>query len=60
MTPKEFDFMVQLIEAVAREAYLRGHGEGDAGHPPSVERFKMGKGSRLTLKTTLEKHTKSR
>lgn len=60
MTPKEFDFLCQMVEATAIEAYRRGHTDGGTSKPLNLDVFKLSKGARLTLKTKLEQHVKTR
>lgn len=60
MTPKEFDFMVGLIEEVTIRAYAHGHADATAGKPLKTDGFKMAPSSRLTLKTKMSKHTQKR
>lgn len=60
MTPKEFDFMFQVIEELARRAYHLGYEDGKAGNPLKEEGFSLSKGNRLSIKTNLQKYTRKR
>lgn len=60
MTPKEFDFMCEMIVRSAKAAYAVGHTEGMAGKALSEKSFSLSKENRLRLKTELEKHIKNR
>ena len=60
MTPKELDFMYQLVEETARRLYERGHADGVAQKTPEKEGFTLSKANRLLIKTNLEKLTKKR
>ena len=60
MTPKEFDFLVQMLEKVSAQAYALGHADGIAQKPLKTSGFAMNKTSLLTLKTNLKKHSEIR
>lgn len=60
MTPKEFEFMFQLIEKISEEMYKRGHADGTAKKPVSDQSFTVGKNNRLVIKTNLKKFTEKR
>ncbi len=60
MTPKELDFMFQLLERTSEEMYKRGHADGAAKKALSDQSFKIGRNNRLIIKTNLEKLTKKR
>ena len=57
---KLLDFLHVVLERVAREAYLMGHRDGTEKKPVREQGFAMTKASKLTLKTSLEKHLKTR
>ena len=58
MTPKEFNFMVAMLEAASSFAYDRGKDSANTGHPKPD--FKMSRAERMRLETELLKATKSR
>ncbi len=60
MTPKELDFLFQLLEKVSEEMYKRGHADGAAKKPVSNQSFAIGKNNRLVIKTNLKKFTEKR
>lgn len=60
MTPKELEFITQLIERLAIEVYALGHADGKAQKPLKTSGFVMSKTSLLTLKTNLKKHAEKR
>lgn len=60
MTPKELDFLFQLIEKVSEEMFKRGHAAGAAGKPLGDQSFTVGKANRLVIKTNLKKYTDKR
>jgi hypothetical protein len=49
-----------MIEGCTREGYLRGHADGMADKPLKDKEFKLSRASRLTLKSKLEQHVKTR
>lgn len=60
LTPKELDFLFQLLEKVSEEMYKRGHADGAAKKPVSNQSFAVGKNNRLVIKTNLKKFTEKR
>lgn len=60
MTPKEFDFFVDLIEKTAKAAYEHGHADGRADKPLNTEQFYISRGHRLVLKKELNSFVKRR
>lgn len=60
MTPKEFDFLFQLVEETARHLYERGYADAKAGKPVEKEGFTLSKANRLLIKTNLKKLTERR
>lgn len=60
MTPKEFDFMCEMIVHSAKAAYGVGHADGEARKPLNEQQFRLSKENRLRLKTELEKHLRKR
>lgn len=60
MTPKEFDFLCEMLVRSAQAAYGIGHADGTARKPLNEQQFRLSKENRLRLKTELEKHIKNR
>lgn len=60
MTPKEYEFLFDLLERVSEEVYRVGYEDGKAGNPLKTEGFKPSKAHRLLIKTNLNKLTKKR
>lgn len=60
MTPKEEQFLFDLLERVSEEVYKLGHEDGAAGKPLKKEGFKVSKAHRLLIKTNLKKLTERR
>lgn len=60
MTPKELQFMFDLLEHAAEGAYKLGHADGAEGKPLKTEGFTPNKATRLTIKTNLTKLTQKR
>lgn len=57
---KVLDFLHTVLEKVARDSYLMGYRDATEKKPEREQGFALSKASRLTLKTALEKHLKSR
>lgn len=60
MTPKELEFITQLMERLAIEVYALGYADGKNGKPLKTSGFVMSKTSLLTFKTNLKKHAEKR
>jgi len=60
LTPKEYEFLFDLLERVSEEVYRVGYEDGKAGKPLKTEGFKVSKANRLVIKTNLTKLTKKR
>ena len=60
MNAKVLDFIYTVLEHVARESYLKGHRDGGEKKAPLEQGFAPSRGTKLTIKTALEKHLKIR
>lgn len=60
LSPREFDFFMQLVEELAKRAYTQGHEDGAAGKPLKTEGFKPSKANQLAIKTNLKKYVEKR
>lgn len=60
MTPKELEFLYDLIERVSEDVYKLGYADGKAGNPLKTEGFKPTRASRMVIKTNLIKLTQKR
>jgi|LSQX01.1.fsa_nt_gb hypothetical protein len=60
MTPRELEFLYDLIERVSEEVYRLGYEDAKAGKPLKTEGFRPSKASRLVIKTNLIKLTQKR
>lgn len=60
MTPKELEFLYQLLEETSRHIYARGYADGKAGKPEQNEGFTLSRASKLVIKTNLKKFTEKR
>lgn len=60
LSPKEFDFFMQLVEELAKRAYAQGHEDGKAGNPLKTEGFRPSKANQLAIKTNLKKFVEKR
>lgn len=60
MTPKEFEFLFQLLEKVGEEMYRRGYADASSGKTLSDQSFRVGRANRLVIKTNLKKFTDKR
>lgn len=60
MTPKEFEFLFDLVERVSEDMYKLGHAAGVAGKPIPSKGFKPSKPNRLLIKTNMQKLTERR
>ncbi|MBT9153368.1 MAG: hypothetical protein DDT39_00025 [Firmicutes bacterium] len=60
MNAKVLDFVYTVLERVAREAYLVGRRDAEEKKPVREQAFKLSQANKLTIKTALEKHTKTR
>lgn len=60
MNAKVLDFLYTVLEHVARESYLMGYRDAEQKKTVREQGFKLGRASKLTIKTALEKHLKNR
>jgi hypothetical protein len=60
MTPKEFDFMISLVDVVSERLYMLGYEDAKAGKEPKKTGFRPSKKNQVLIKTNLEKLTKRR
>lgn len=60
MTPKELEFITQLIERLSIDIYALGYTDGKNGKPLKTSGFQMSRASQLTLKTNMKKHAEKR
>lgn len=60
MTPKEEQFLFDLLERVSEEIYKLGYEDAKAGKPLKTEGFAVGRANRLTIKNNLKKLTQRR
>lgn len=60
MSPKELEFLFDLLERVSEDVYKLGYEDAKAQKPLKNKGFKLSKSSRLTVKTNLQKLTQKR
>jgi hypothetical protein len=60
MTPKEWNFVMHLVQQSVVRAYDHGHREGKAGKPPNPSQFQLNKGHEMILKKELNVFLQSR
>ena len=53
MTPKEFEFVLFLVETASEHAYALGHADGMANKPLQKQGFRPSKESQLHIKNSL-------
>lgn len=59
MTPKEFNFMFEMLERVASLAYAKGYDDAEGKKTKDDQAFTLNKEHRLRIKSELNKYLKN-